>query len=82
MKETKVKNKAYRLMLANDDIHTFEYVIEALIKVCGHTPEQAEQCAYLVHFKGKCDVKQGSLKEVSKLLIDLVKLELTVAIEK
>lgn len=50
------------LTLHNDDIHTFEYVIESLIEVCQHDMEQAEQCTYLVHYKGKCDVKKGSYK--------------------
>lgn len=69
-------------MLCNDDIHSFEYVIEKLVEVCGHTKEQAEQCAYLVHLKGKCDVKRGSLKELTAMLAALSKSELTVTIEK
>jgi ATP-dependent Clp protease adaptor protein ClpS len=48
------------LTLHDDDLHTFEYVIESLIEVCNHDMEQAEQCTYLVHYKGKCDVKKGS----------------------
>jgi ATP-dependent Clp protease adaptor protein ClpS len=48
------------LILHNDDVNTFEFVIESLIDICKHTTEQAEQCAYLVHYKGKCDVKKGS----------------------
>jgi ATP-dependent Clp protease adaptor protein ClpS len=82
MKGAETKRKVYKLMLANDDIHTFEYVIDSLVKVCGHSKEQAEQCAYLVHLKGKCDVKRGSLKEVSSMLAALSKLELTAIIEK
>ena len=49
----------YQLIVWNDDINTFEWVIETLIKVCSHTPEQAEQSAMIVHFKGKCAVKNG-----------------------
>jgi ATP-dependent Clp protease adaptor protein ClpS len=82
MKGAETKKREYKLMLSNDDIHTFEYVIESLVQVCGHTREQAEQCAYLVHLKGKCDVKRGGLKEVSTMLTELSKLELTAAIEK
>jgi ATP-dependent Clp protease adaptor protein ClpS len=48
------------LTLHNDELHTFEYVIESLIEVCKHDMEQAEQCTYLVHYKGKCDVKKGT----------------------
>ena len=47
------------LILHNDDVHTFEYVIDTLIEVCELEPVQAEQCTYLVHYKGKCDVKKG-----------------------
>ena len=43
----------------NDDYHTFDYVIEALMNICNHSTEQAEQSAYLVHFNGKCSVKEG-----------------------
>jgi len=48
------------LILFNDDINTFDYVIKSLVEVCGHDPVQAEQCAIIVHFKGKCEVKLGS----------------------
>lgn len=48
------------LVLHNDDVHTFDYVIESLIEVCRHDTVQAEQCTYIVHFKGKCDVMKGS----------------------
>jgi ATP-dependent Clp protease adaptor protein ClpS len=48
------------LILHNDDFHTFEFVIESLIEICNLDPEQAEQCTYLVHYKGKCDVKKGT----------------------
>jgi len=55
------------LVLWNDDVNTFDWVIETLIEVCGHTEEQAEQCAYIVHFKGKCAVKNGSYEELKPL---------------
>ena len=47
------------LILFNDDVNTFEFVIDSLIEVCKHEPEQAEQCALVAHFKGKCPVKDG-----------------------
>jgi len=60
------------IILYNDDVNTFDHVIYCLIKYCKHTEEQAEQCTWLVHFKGKCTVKTGDLKELeprcSKLL--------------
>ena len=52
------------IVLFNDDVNTFDHVIETLIHVCKHTSEQAEQCAILVHYKGKCTVKTGSLDEL------------------
>ena len=52
------------IVLFNDDVNTFDHVIETLIRVCEHTSEQAEQCALLVHYKGKCTVKTGSLSEL------------------
>lgn len=61
------------LVLFNDDIHTFDFVIEALIKVCRHSEEQAEQSAYIVHFNGKCSVKNGpehKLRPMKEALID------------
>jgi|SRR5690606_18154501 len=48
------------LVLHNDDVNTFDFVIVSLIEVCQHTVEQAEQCTWLVHYKGKCEVKTGS----------------------
>ena len=50
---------APQLVVFNDDVNSFDDVIETLIKVCKHSPEQAEQCTMLVHYKGKCTVKEG-----------------------
>lgn len=48
------------LVVFNDDVNTFDHVISTLIRVCQHTPEQAEQCTLLIHYRGKCAVKSGS----------------------
>ena len=48
------------LVVFNDDVNTFDHVIDTLIRVCKHTKEQAEQCTLLIHYKGKCPVKSGS----------------------
>ncbi|MDD3003864.1 ATP-dependent Clp protease adaptor ClpS [Flavobacterium sp.] len=53
-----------QIVLYNDDVNTFDHVIETLIAVCNHTAIQAEQCAILVHYKGKCTVKTGSFEEL------------------
>ncbi|MDX1365775.1 MAG: ATP-dependent Clp protease adaptor ClpS [Arenibacter latericius] len=52
------------IVLFNDDVNTFDHVIETLIRVCDHAPEQAEQCALIVHYNGKCTVKTGDYKEL------------------
>jgi ATP-dependent Clp protease adaptor protein ClpS len=52
------------LVVWNDEVNTFEWVIETLMEVCGHSYEQAEQCSYLVHFKGKYAVKKGSYDDL------------------
>ena len=57
-------DKEYEIILYNDDVNTFDHVIRCLIKICDHPFMQAEQCAYLVHFTGKCAVKTGSLKDL------------------
>jgi ATP-dependent Clp protease adaptor protein ClpS len=56
-----------RLILHNDDINTFEWVIEALIDICKHTIEQAEQCSYIIHHKGKYAVKHGSFERLKPM---------------
>ena len=52
------------MVVFNDDVNTFEHVINTLIRVCKHTPEQAEQCTMLIHYKGKCAVKTGLFEEL------------------
>jgi ATP-dependent Clp protease adaptor protein ClpS len=52
------------LIVWNDEVNTFQWVIETLMEVCGHSEEQAEQCAYLIHFKGKYSVKQGTYDDL------------------
>jgi len=55
------------LVVFNDDFNTFEHVIATLIRVCRHTPEQAEQCTWLIHHKGKCTVKTGAMDELKPM---------------
>ena len=54
----------HEIILFNDDVNTFDFVIDCLIEICDHTAEQAEQCALLVHYKGKCAVKTGEYNEL------------------
>lgn len=68
-----VTEKERSLILHNDDLNTFDWVIESLIKVCDHDPLQAEQCSLIVHYNGKCAVKDGSydkLRPMKEALAD------------
>jgi ATP-dependent Clp protease adaptor protein ClpS len=69
------------LILHNDDVHTFDYVIESLVKVCELEPVQAEQCTYLVHYKGKCDVKKGDFSFLRPYKLGLIERGLEATID-
>jgi ATP-dependent Clp protease adaptor protein ClpS len=69
------------LVLYNDDFNTFEFVIQSLIEVCHHQPEQAEQCTLIVHYKGKCAVKSGDFDQLDTLKQQLTDRGLTATIE-
>lgn len=70
-----------QIILYNDDFNTFDFVIESLIKVCKHDSVQAEQCTYLVHYKGKCSVKKGSYEVLEPICTALLERNLTAEIE-
>lgn len=61
-----------KLVLFNDEVNTFDFVIQALIQVCKHEPIQAEQCTILVHFKGKCAVKEGEYSDLEPMCTALL----------
>ena len=71
------EDEVYKIVLWNDDVNTFDDVIEALVEICKHTLEQAEQCTMLVHYKGKCTVKTGSLEELKPMHEKLLSRSLT-----
>lgn len=73
--------KNRNLILYNDDANTFDYVINCLIEVCEHDIVQAEQCAFITHYKGKCDIKKGEYKSLQPLKEDLVEKGLRVTID-
>lgn len=68
------------IVLFNDDVNTFDHVIESLVAICNHSHEQAEQCALLVHYKGKCTVKTGSYDELEPLCSRLLEVGLSAEI--
>ncbi|MFN9391868.1 MAG: ATP-dependent Clp protease adaptor ClpS, partial [Flavobacteriales bacterium] len=57
----------HQLILFNDDVNTFDFVIESLVSICRHDPLQAEQCALIVHYKGKCAVKNGTFDDLEPM---------------
>lgn len=69
------------LIVYNDDFNTFEHVIESLIKVCKHEVEQAEQCTWMVHYKGKCQVKRGEYETLEPMCTALLERGITAEIE-
>lgn len=74
------EKESNNIILFNDDVNTFEWVIECLIKYCGHDSIQAEQCAHIVHFTGKCAVKTGELQKLKPICSALLDMGLSAEI--
>jgi len=70
----------HEIVLYNDDINTFDHVINSLIHACDHTPEQAEQCSLIVHYKGKCSVKSGTYEDLKPRCTKLLNADLNAEI--
>lgn len=70
-----------QIVLYDDDVNSFDFVIESLITICKHESVQAEQCTYLVHHKGRCSVKKGSYEELEGMCSALLEKGLTAEIE-
>jgi len=68
------------IVLYNDEVNTFDHVIDTLIRVCRHTAEQAEQCSLIVHYNGKCTVKTGELKDLKPQCTQLLEAGLSAEI--
>jgi ATP-dependent Clp protease adaptor protein ClpS len=69
------------LILYNDEIHSFDYVMESLMEVCGHSNVQAEQCTIITHYKGKCEIKRGGQEELREMQLSLIKKGLKAGID-
>lgn len=69
------------LIVYNDDVNTFDHVIESLVKVCRHDTVQAEQCTYIIHFNGKCQVKRGSYEKLEPMCTALLDRGISAVIE-
>ena len=63
--ESNVTNEKHELIVFNDEVNTFEHVIDTLVDICDHSLEQAEQCTTIIHYKGKCSVKLGGFGELA-----------------
>ena len=69
MVEVKTKTTSpYQIIVWNEDVNTFEWVIDTLMEICGHSFEQAEQCAYIIHFSGKYAVKNGAYEDLRPMV--------------
>lgn len=69
------------LVVFNDDFNTFDHVIESLVKVCKHNPLQAEQCTFIIHYKGKCQVKSGEYDALEPMCTALLDRGITAEIQ-
>lgn len=70
----KSKKSGYQsLILFNDDVNSFDFVIESLVEICGHDYIQAEQCAMIAHFKGKCEIKTGDYPTLRPMRLALLR---------
>jgi len=69
------------LIVYNDDVNTFDHVIESLVKVCKHQMIQAEQCTWIIHYKGKCQVKRGEYDELEMMCTALLDRGISAEIE-
>lgn len=78
--EKVVEDDLCDLVVFNDDVNTFEHVINILMKVCGHTANQAEQCSLLIHYKGKCTVKNGTFEELRPMCESILEAGITATV--
>lgn len=77
-----VEKSAYELVIHNDDYHTFDFVIDVLVNNCGHTAEQAEQCAWIIHNNGQCQVKRGTFEKLKPIYTNINRSGLLVELKK
>ncbi|KQC34646.1 ATP-dependent Clp protease adaptor ClpS [Nonlabens agnitus] len=75
------EKKENKIVLFNDEVNTFDHVIDMLVEACDHTPIQAEQCSLIVHYKGKCNVKTGDYSDLEPRCSKLLEAGLTAEIQ-
>jgi ATP-dependent Clp protease adaptor protein ClpS len=76
-----LKTEIRDLVVHNDDFNTFDFVIKTLIEVCDHEPNQAEQCTFIIHHKGKCTVRSGDYNTLEPMYRNILDRGLTATIE-
>ena len=76
-----LEQKENKIVLYNDEVNTFDHVIDMLVAACDHTPVQAEQCSLIVHYKGKCNVKSGDYNDLEPRCTALLEAGLTAEIQ-
>ena len=64
--------RAWKLIVWNDEVNTFDWVIQALMEICGHTQEQAEQCALIIHHKGSYAVLEGEYEKLHQQCLQIL----------
>lgn len=79
--EDTLNTKVHDLVVHNDDFNTFDFVIQTLIEVCKHKPEQAEQCTMIIHYKGKCAVRSGDYSTLEPMYREILNRGITATIE-
>lgn len=72
--------KMRNIILFNDDYNTFDYIIKSLVEVCDHDEIQAENCALVAHYKGKCHIKKGAIDKLRPIYVELTARKITVEI--
>ena len=77
-----IAGNEYSVVLHNDEVNSFDYVARTLVEVCEHNVIQAEQCTYITHYKGRCDVKSGELNYLRPIRHSLIEKGLQATIEK
>lgn len=76
-----INTAEHELVLYDDDFNTFDHVIDCLVRICNHAVHQAEQCTYIVHYKGKCSIKKGQFEKLEPMLLALQAEQLTAEIK-
>jgi ATP-dependent Clp protease adaptor protein ClpS len=76
-----LEQKENKIVLFNDEVNTFDHVIDMLVAACDHTPIQAEQCSLIVHYKGKCNVKSGDYDDLEPRCTAVLEAGLTAEIQ-